>query len=75
MKGEDSSQKLDGGGLLTPIMSSPFALQVILLALSIPEHSPFIGNSSFPADFHAPAEGGKFETKKGHSEFAGPIRS
>jgi len=37
MKREDSSQKWGGGGLLTPIMASPFALQSIFLALSIPE--------------------------------------
>jgi hypothetical protein len=36
MKREDSSQKWGGGGLLTPIMASPFALQSIFLALFIP---------------------------------------
>jgi len=32
MKGEDSSQKLDGGGLLTPKRTSAVALQSIFFA-------------------------------------------
>ena len=75
MKIEYSSQKWGGGGLLTPIMASPFALQSIFLALCISEHPPFTGNSSFPGDFHGPAKGGKVETKKRHPKVVCPIRS
>jgi len=75
MKGQGPSQKLDDDSLLTFKITSPFALQSIFLTLSIPEHPPFTGNNPFPGDFHAPVEGGEFETKKGNPKAAGPIRS
>ena len=77
------AQKLDWDGLLTPKMTSPFALQSIFSGLSIAEHSRFPdglqpravawGNSSRPTgSFHFPRPQTltlNLKTKRGHFYF------
>jgi hypothetical protein len=65
----------------TPKRASPSALQSIVARRSMSLYPPnpslglFIGNTPFPEDSHARAEGGKVETKKSDPTDADPIRS